>query len=175
MGCSAIKGQGRLEALSAQTRPTRVGCLFAMGGEETTDVDPGAPTAVHPTIGSAVTRRHRQKSKRQAAPFSKGRPKANPANEWFAGHLARHQDDIYTFLYDPTIDATNWRGEQAIRPAVVNRKVRGGNRTEAGAEAQSILMSVLRTCAPQGRNVISFVSAWLRGERVRLDGIPAGP
>ena len=42
-------------------------------------------------------------------------PKANPDNERFAGHLARHQDDIYTFLYDPTIDATNWRGEQAIR------------------------------------------------------------
>jgi transposase len=28
----------------------------------------------------------------------------------------------------------------------VNRKVWGGNRTWAGAEAQSILMSVIRTC-----------------------------
>ena len=31
----------------------------------------------------------------------------------------------------PTLDATNWRAEQALRPAVVNRKVSGGNRTPA--------------------------------------------
>jgi hypothetical protein len=28
-------------------------------------------------------------------------------------------------LFDPTIDATNWRAEHAIRPAVVTRKVCG--------------------------------------------------
>ena len=102
-------------------------------------------------------------------------PKTNPANDRFARHLARHQDEIFTFLHDPTIDATNWRGEQAIRPAVVNRKVWGGNRTDAGAKAQSTLMTVLRTCTQQGRNVISFLGAWIRGEWVGLDGIPAGP
>jgi len=35
--------------------------------------------------------------------------------------------------------------EQAIRPAVVNRKVWGSSRTQRGAQAQGILMSVLRT------------------------------
>jgi transposase len=35
----------------------------------------------------------------------------------------------FWFLIDPTIAATNHRAEQAIRPAVVNRKVWGGNRT----------------------------------------------
>ena len=43
------------------------------------------------------------------------------------------------------IDATNHKAEQAIRPAVVNRKVWGGNRTQAGATAQAILMSVIFT------------------------------
>ena len=38
------------------------------------------------------------------------------------------------------------RGEQAIRPAVVNRKVWGGNRTWLGANAQSVLTSVIQTC-----------------------------
>jgi transposase len=42
--------------------------------------------------------------------------------------------------------ATNYRGEQSIRPAVVNRKVWGGNRTWLGAWAQSVLMSVIGTC-----------------------------
>ncbi len=46
------------------------------------------------------------------------------------------------------IAATNYRGEQAIGPAVVN-KVWRGNGTWLGAETQSILMSVLQTCQQQ--------------------------
>jgi hypothetical protein len=32
----------------------------------------------------------------------------------------------YSFLFDSTLDATNWRAEQAIRPAVVTRTMAGG-------------------------------------------------
>ena len=39
--------------------------------------------------------------------------------------------------------------EQAIRPAVVTRKVWGGNRTWAGAWTQQILASVLSTSRKQ--------------------------
>lgn len=63
----------------------------------------------------------------------------------------------FWFLIDPTIDATNYRAEQAIRPAVVNRKVWGGNRTWPGAWDQSILTSVLRTCDQQARNPFDFL------------------
>ena len=49
--------------------------------------------------------------------------------ERFAAHLAREFPALFTFLWDPSVDATNWRAEQAIRPAVVIRKVCGGNRT----------------------------------------------
>ena len=45
----------------------------------------------------------------------------------------------------PGIAATNWRAEQALRPAVVNRKNWGGNRTPHGADIQHTLMSVIRT------------------------------
>ena len=40
---------------------------------------------------------------------------------------------------------SNWRAEQALRPAVVNRKVSGGNRSEQGANSQQILSSVIQT------------------------------
>jgi transposase len=69
-----------------------------------------------------------------------------PANERFANHLWRERNCLFTFLYCPGLDATNYRAEQAIRPAVVTRKVWGGNRTPAGAHTQGILASVLRTC-----------------------------
>jgi transposase len=79
------------------------------------------------------------------------------ANRKLAKHLARHSLQWFWFLIDPDTDATNYRAEQAVRPAVVNRKVWGGNRTWHGAQAQSILTSVLRTCSQLGRRAIDFL------------------
>ena len=42
--------------------------------------------------------------------------------ERFARHLATEFAAVFLFLWDLSIDATNWRAEQAIRPAVVIRK-----------------------------------------------------
>lgn len=92
------------------------------------------------------------------------RVRTNRANERLAKHLHRHRDQILTFLYKPGLDATNYRGEQAIRPAVVNRKVWGGNRNENGASAQAILMSVLRSAAQQERDALTLISDLLRGK-----------
>jgi transposase len=70
----------------------------------------------------------------------------------FAAHLEREFTAIWAFLFDPTIDATNWRAEHAIRPAVVTRKVCGGNRSWAGADSQQILASVIRTASQREVN-----------------------
>ena len=43
---------------------------------------------------------------------------------------------LFTFLHCPGIDATNNAGEREMRPAVIARKTWGGNRIEAGREAQ---------------------------------------
>lgn len=88
--------------------------------------------------------------------------RTNAANERFAAHLDKHRDQILNFLQVRGMPATNWAAEQAIRPAVVNRKVWGGNRTENGAVAQSRLMSVLRTCVQLGRDGIRFLCSTLR-------------
>ena len=53
--------------------------------------------------------------------------------------------------------ATNYRSEQAIRPGVVNRKVWGGNRTWPGAEAQSVLMSIIGTCILRAIDPLAFL------------------
>jgi transposase len=90
------------------------------------------------------------------------------ANQALADHLWRHFPSWFTFLTDAAVEATNWQAEQAIRPAVVNRKVWGGNRTEAGAQAQGILTSVLRTCRQQAKRAVDFVSQALRAFGNRL-------
>jgi transposase len=69
----------------------------------------------------------------------------------FQQHLIVEFDAIFSFLFDPTLDATNWRAEHALRPAVVTRKMcGGGNRTRRGADSQQILASVLRTVDQRG-------------------------
>ena len=91
-----------------------------------------------------------------------------PAYETLSAHLYNHVESWFSFLSDATLPATNWAAEQAIRPAVVNRKVWGGNRTEAGAKAQGILTSVLQTCKQQGKAALDFVSRTLRAFGNRL-------
>jgi transposase len=95
-------------------------------------------------------------------------PKTNAANERLAQHLWAHRDDLFTFLHQPGLDATNWRAELATRFGVILRKVWGGSRTWAGARAQSVLMSVWRTCWQQGRSALDFLSQLLRGTSVAL-------
>jgi len=80
----------------------------------------------------------------------------------FLAHLEREAPAMLTFLYDERVDATNWRAEQGIRPAVVNRKVWGGNRTDRGARAQSTMMSVIRTAAQHGVDAIDYLTARAR-------------
>lgn len=74
------------------------------------------------------------------------RPGARRVARNFAAHLAVEFPAVFTFLLEPdAIDATNWRAEHALRPAVVTRKVCGGNRSARGAQTQQVLASVLRT------------------------------
>lgn len=80
----------------------------------------------------------------------------------FQGHLVREYDAIFSFLFEPTLDATNWRAEQALRPAVVTRKMcGGGNRTPRGAASQQILATVLRTADQRGLDATAILTSLL--------------
>ena len=81
---------------------------------------------------------------------------AHDENRKLAKHLGKEKEALSTFLTHEGVDATNWRGKQAIRPGVVNRKVSGGNRTWSGAATQSRMMSVIRTASQQGVDVIRW-------------------
>jgi transposase len=85
-----------------------------------------------------------------------------PPNRRLLDHLARERDHLFTFLRAPGVQATNWRAEQAIRPAVVCRKAWGGNRTWAGAHTWQALTSVLRTASQQGHDPIELLARLLR-------------
>ena len=89
-------------------------------------------------------------------------PQVHDENRRLVNHLRNEKDALFTFLADPDVDATNWRAETGIRPAVVNRKVWGGNRTENGAMTQGRVMSVLRTATQQGLDAVQLLVDFAR-------------
>ena len=102
-------------------------------------------------------------------------PKTHEGNGRLARFLTCHVGEVFNYLRRPHIDATNWRAEQAIRPAVVNRKVWGGSRTPNGADAQGILASVLRTATQLGTQTFDFLASTLRappGQAPKLIHLP---
>ena len=83
----------------------------------------------------------------------------------FAMHLFRYRDSLFGFVLHPDLEATNHLAEQAIRPAVINRKTSGGNRTWAGAGAQGVLMSIFRTCKLRAISALDVCRQMLSQQR----------
>lgn len=102
--------------------------------------------------------------------WTSGRYSYEP-NRRLAQHVQNHLKEWFWFLLDPNIDATNYRAEQALRPAVVNRKVWGGNRTDRGSRVQEILMTVLMTLIQRGYSLLD----WLVACRCALVPLPLPP
>jgi transposase len=98
------------------------------------------------------------------------RPRRSEQNTRFAKHLYNHAASWFLFLVDPTIPATNHRAEQALKTPIVNRKVWGGNRTDAGGEAQAITSSVLQTCQNKAIDVFQFIGNAFRGVLGKIFG-----
>jgi len=92
-----------------------------------------------------VERRFRHKSNRQLAKF-----------------LHNNLHEAFAYLRRPGMAAANYRAEQPIWPAVVNRKVWGGNRTWRGAWARLVLASVIGTCILRAFDPVAFVVEALR-------------
>ncbi len=90
-------------------------------------------------------------------------------------HLRRQQPHLFTYLHCPGVEATNNRGERAIRPAVMARKVWGGSRTANGAMVQQVLVSVLETCHQQAKDSFDWVTGLLRGSPAVVLDLAARP
>ena len=66
---------------------------------------------------------------------------------------------LFTFLDHDGVEATNNLAERQLRPAVIARKISGGNKTPKGARTWQILTSLAATCA---QRATSFIAALAR-------------
>jgi hypothetical protein len=120
---------------------------------------------VRQLLGEALAARDATETERQrtVADLSEriellaGQAHPNDENRKLVNHLHRNDDALFTFLTDPTIDATSWRAEQGIRPTTLTRKVCGGNRSDRGALTQGRMMTLFRTATQQGIDAVDYL------------------
>jgi len=76
--------------------------------------------------------------------------------------LEKYRSELFTFLDYADVSPYNNHAEQQMRKPVLWRRRCQQNRSEAGSEAQAILMSVFRTAELQGLNPIDYVEALVK-------------
>jgi transposase len=73
-----------------------------------------------------------------------------------AKRALKYSSELFTFILIPGVEPTNNCAERALRPCVVQNKIWGCHRTDAGAKNRDILMSVIGTMKLQGKSILSF-------------------
>lgn len=95
---------------------------------------------------------------------------AHPQARRLLKRLKKYRDELTRFLWDEHLEPTNNPAERALRPMVVARKITGGNRSAAHAQAWSKLSSLLATQEQNGKNVLEetkklLMDYWASGAR----------
>jgi transposase len=84
--------------------------------------------------------------------------------------LKKHRPELTRFLWDKQLEPTNNPAERALRPMVIARKIIGGSRSAAHAQAWSKLSSLMATQEQNGKNVLEetkklLMEYWATGAR----------
>ncbi len=101
----------------------------------------------------------------------------DPDNQRLLNGLGKQDDrgHLLRFLEDPGIEPTNNRAERALRPAVIARKVSQCSKTTSGAEAHAGFMSVIRTLASRGFDMLDGLAAIMSGQLSPIRSPPPNP
>jgi len=99
---------------------------------------------------------------------------ANKNAKRLVKRLRKYGEYLFTFLSKAYVPFENNHAEREIRPAVVMRKNSYCNRSDQGAETQSVLMSIFRTLKQRGLSPVDTVVAAMR-EYNLTGNLPALP
>ena len=86
----------------------------------------------------------------------------------FCKELVEHGEHLWTFIDIEGVEPTNNAAEQALRHAVIWRKLSFGTQSASGSRFVERLLTVIETCRRQSRNVFSWlvetIQAHLNGQ-----------
>lgn len=72
-----------------------------------------------------------------------------------AQRIIKHRHELFVFISNPAVPATNNLAERSLRPAVVARKISGGTRSPKGSDTKMGLMSLFGTWGVQGKPLLT--------------------
>jgi len=99
-----------------------------------------------------VRRKERRRLEKLAAQLARPYAKNPDAPQRVLAHrILKHLPELFVFVTDPAVPATNNLAERSLRPAVIARKISGGTRSPKGSATRMGLMSLLGTWAAQGK------------------------
>ena len=79
--------------------------------------------------------------------------------------VERYLPELFMFVADPAVPATNNAAERALRPLVIARKISGGTRSAQGSRTRMILQSLVDTWEVRGQDPMAAVQALLQAPR----------
>jgi transposase len=83
----------------------------------------------------------------------------NPLVSGFCKELWEHRDRLWTFVEVEGVEPTNNAAEQALRHAVIWRKLSFGTQSASGSRFVERLLTVVETCRRQRRNALTWLTA----------------
>jgi hypothetical protein len=78
--------------------------------------------------------------------------------------LLRHEGELFEYVRQAGVEATNNRAERAIRPLAVARKISGGTRSAGGSTTRMALQTLFTSWAAQGGDPLAECLAMLRAK-----------
>jgi transposase-like protein len=81
-----------------------------------------------------------------------------------AKRLLKNRENMFRFIYMDDVEPDNNGAERGIRPHVVIEKISGGNRSEKGARAHEVMMSIIETYKLQGLNFFEKGISYLQNQ-----------
>lgn len=89
----------------------------------------------------------------------RGEFSGNPVMAGMCRELYAHREWLWTFLEVEGIEPTNNASEQALRTAVIWRKLSFGTKSAKGSRFVETILTVVETCRKQSRNSFDYLTA----------------
>lgn len=115
--------------------------------------------------------RHKQRRRLEKLAVQLARPYAKDPDappRLLAQRIMKHLHELFVFISDPAVPATNNLAERSLRPAVVARKISGGTRSPKGSDTKMGLMSLFGTWAVQHKPLLESCRQLLLTPPLRL-------
>jgi transposase len=83
----------------------------------------------------------------------------NPRTRGFCKELVEHRRNLWTFVEHDDLGPTNNAAEQALRHAVIWRKLSFGTQSAGGSRFVERMLTVIETCRRQSRDTFAWLTA----------------